>query len=86
MGIHLSIHNTLHHGQMLQVIMRLEQRVTCEELDKYTPYAPDITRIRPSQPENNLRRAVMPRGDDRRVVLVLESSRSEIDESDFGIQ
>lgn len=48
MGIHLSIHHTLHHGQMLQVIMCLEQRVTCEELDKYTPYAPDITRIRPS--------------------------------------
>lgn len=86
MGIHLSTNHTLHHGQVFKIIMRLEQRVTGKEFDKYAPDAPDITRIRPAEPKDNLRRAVMPRGDDRGVVLVLESSRSEVDKSNFGIQ
>lgn len=85
MWVHLSINHTLHHSQVLQIIMRLEQRITREELDKYTSDTPDITRIRPAQPQDNLRGTVMPRGDDRGVVLVLESSGPEVDESDFGV-
>lgn len=33
----------LHHGQVLEVIMSLEQSITREELDKDAADAPDIT-------------------------------------------
>lgn len=49
-----------HHGQMLQVVVRLEERVAGKELHQYTPYAPDITGIRPADAKDDLGRAIMP--------------------------
>jgi hypothetical protein len=34
--------DSFHHGQMLKIIMRLEQGVTGKEFNQDTPDAPDI--------------------------------------------
>lgn len=44
---------------MLKVVVCLEQGVACEKFDKNAPYAPDITRKRPSQSKNNLRSTIV---------------------------
>lgn len=35
--------NTFHHCQVLQIVMCLKKRISCEELDKNAPNAPNIT-------------------------------------------
>lgn len=54
----------LHHCQMLQVIVRLEQGVAGEELDKNAAYAPNVAREAPPKVEDDLGSAVVSRRDD----------------------
>lgn len=86
MGIYAMTNNGLHHGQMLQVVVRLEQGVAGKELDEDAPNTPDIARKRPPETENDFGGTVMPRRDDRGVVLVLERSRAKVDETDFRVK
>lgn len=60
MSIYPRTHDGFHHGQMLKVIVRLEQGVACEEFDQDTTNAPDITGKRPSQSQDNFWSSVMP--------------------------
>jgi len=43
MAVKSATTNTLHHSQVLQIVMCLEQRISCEELDKDASDTPDIT-------------------------------------------
>lgn len=54
-----------HHGQMLKVVMGLEQSVSRVKLYQDTANAPDITWERPAQPEDNFRRTIMPSAHNR---------------------
>lgn len=71
---------------MLEVIMRLKQCISGVELDKNTPYAPNITRITPAQAKDNFRSAVVPRGNNGGVVFLLKRGRAEVDEADLGVE
>lgn len=70
----------LHHGEMLQIVMRLKQSVACEKFDKYTTDAPDVAWITPSEVEDDFWCAVVPCRYDGRVILVVESRRSKVDQ------
>jgi hypothetical protein len=59
--------------------MRLEECISREELNKNASNTPDITREGPPQTKNNFWGTVMASRYDGRVILVLESSRTEID-------
>jgi hypothetical protein len=48
MAVNLGLENGLNHGEVFQIIMRLEQCIACKELDKDATYAPYIARKRPS--------------------------------------
>lgn len=63
--INRSIAHSLHHCQMLQVIVRLEQGVASEELDKNTTYAPDVAREAPSKIEYDFWSTVVSSRDNR---------------------
>lgn len=54
--------DSLHHRQMLQVVMGLEECVTREEFHENTANTPDITRKAPSQIENDFGGPIMSRG------------------------
>ena len=71
---------------MLEVVMRLEECVPCEELDQDASDAPNVARIAPSQVKYDLRCSVVPGRNDSGVVLVIKGCRSKIDESDLGVK
>ena len=52
--------------------------LTCGELDKYAANAPYIRREGPAKSQDDLRRSVMPRGHDRRVILVIKGGAAKI--------
>lgn len=62
-----------HHCQMLEVIVRLEQSITSEELDQNAANAPNVTGKTPSEVENNLGSTVVAGRDNRGVILVVKS-------------
>ena len=39
----------LHHGQMLKVVMCLEERISSKEFDQDTTDAPDVARVAPAE-------------------------------------
>lgn len=41
--------NPLHHGQVLAVVMRLEERYAHVELEHYAPNRPDVAWLSPSE-------------------------------------
>jgi len=45
MLINAAPHNSFHHGQVLEVVMCLEQGIAREELDQDTSYAPNVAGI-----------------------------------------
>lgn len=47
-GLDLAIAHGLHHCKMLEIIVRLKQRVSREELDQDATDRPDITGKRPA--------------------------------------
>lgn len=44
MAVYPRANDGLHHGQMLQVLVRLEQRITGEEFNQDAANAPNIAR------------------------------------------
>lgn len=84
--INPSIDNRLHHGQMLEIIVRLEERVAGKELNQDASNAPNVTRVRPPESEDNLGRTVVPRGHYRRMILVLEGCRAKVDQTNLRVQ
>lgn len=42
-------HHCLHHSQVLEIVVGLEQSIAGEELDENASNTPDITGIRPSE-------------------------------------
>lgn len=85
LGFNSSIANAFHHGQMLQVIMSLEEGIACEELHQDTTNAPDITWITPPEVEYDFWCPVMSGGNNRRVILIIKSSRSKVYQSDLRV-
>jgi len=75
------ITDCLHHRQMLEIIMRLEQCITSEELHQNATNAPDITWEAPAKVENDLRSSVMSSRNNGRVVLIIERGRTKVDQS-----
>ena len=71
---------------MLQVIVSLEKRIAREEFDQDAANAPDVAWERPAESENDLWCAVVASRNDRGVVLVLEGSRSEINETNLSVE
>lgn len=71
---------------MLKVVMRLEESVTSEEFDEDAANAPNIAWIAPSQVKYNLWCSVVPRGNDRGVVFIVECCRPKVNESDLGVK
>lgn len=49
---------------MLEIIVRLEEGVSGKELDQDASYAPNIARVRPPEPEDDLGRPVVAGGHD----------------------
>lgn len=78
--------NRLHHSQMLQVVVRLEQGISREELHKDAPYAPDVTGVGPAQPDDDFGCPVMAGRYNRGVVFILERGRAKVDEADLRVE
>ena len=85
-GLDPLANNTFHHGQMLQVIMGLEECIASVEFHENTPNTPDVARETPSHVQDDFRGPVMPGGNDGRVVFVIKRGRPEINQSDVTIQ
>ena len=56
---YLAVADTLHHGEMLQIIVRLKESITSVELDQDASYAPDVTRVAPPKTQDDLRGPVV---------------------------
>ena len=84
--VELASAHRFHHGEMLKVVMGLEERVSSVELDQYTSNAPDITRIAPPQIEYNFRSSIVSSGYDGRMIFIVEGSRTEVYQSDLRVQ
>lgn len=68
---------------MLATVMRLEQRVASPTFNQDASKTPEINRMTPPYAQNDLWRPVVSRGDDGRVVFVVEGSGAEVDEVDL---
>ena len=66
--------------------MGLEEGVTGIELDQDTANTPDVAGITPAQVEDDFWCTVMPRRDDRRVILIVESGRAKVNQPDLCIE
>jgi hypothetical protein len=75
--------DTLHHGQVFQVVVCLEERVSSVQFKDDAANAPDVARLSPTQLENDFRSAVMPRRDNRAVVFVIKRRRTKVNQTDF---
>jgi len=69
---------------VLEVLVRLEQGLARKELDEDAPDGPDVARVGPPEAEDDLGRTIVARRDDRRVVLLIERGRAEVDEADLS--
>ena len=76
----------LHHCQVFEVIVRLEQSVAGKELHQDTSDAPDVTWERPAETKNYLWRSVMSGRYDGRMIFILECRRTEVDQSDLCVE
>ena len=75
----------LHHGQVLPVVVGLEQREAEVELEGDAADAPDVAGLAPAQLEDDLGGAVVPRADHLGVVLPVKRGRAEVDQTDLGV-
>jgi len=55
----LAVAYCFHHGEMLEIIVRLEESVTSKELDEDASYTPNVARITPAQLQDYFGGAVM---------------------------
>lgn len=58
--IDLAVAHCFHHGEMLEIIVRLEESVAREELDDDAPYTPNVAGIAPAELQDDLGSAVVP--------------------------
>lgn len=77
--------NSLHHGQVLAIVMRLEERDAQIELEHDAADGPNVTRLRPAKFQDDFRGSIMSRRDDRAVMFVIKGGASEVDEPSFGV-
>ena len=75
----------LHHGQVLPILVSLEQCDAQRQLEDDATDGPHIAGLGPAQLHDHLRRAVVPRGDNCGVVLVVEGGASKINQSNLGV-
>lgn len=71
---------------MLEIIVRLEESVAGEELDKDASNTPDVARKTPAKIEDDFRCAIVTSRDNGRMVLVVESCRSKINQSYLAVE
>jgi hypothetical protein len=57
--VDLSVADSLHHGQMLEVIVRLEKRIACEKFHDDAANTPNIAGKAPPQLKDDLWCSVM---------------------------
>lgn len=77
---------TLHHRQMFEVVMRLEQGVSREKFHQDAANTPNVTRETPTQIQDNLRSPVVTRRDDGGMILIVKGGRTEIDQSNLTVK
>ena len=75
----------LHHGQMFAIVVSLKERHALKKLVNDAAERPDVTRLRPTQLEDDFRCAVVASRDDGGMVLVVECSGAKIDKTDRGV-
>lgn len=83
--LNLSVAYRLHHGEVFEIVVCLEESVAGEELDQDASNTPDITRKRPAKIEDNLRCSVVARRHNGRMILVVKSGGTKINEADIWI-
>jgi hypothetical protein len=86
LGVDAGAADALHHGQVLEVVVGLEEGVAGEELDEDAADAPDVAGEAPAEIEDDLGGAVVAGGDDGGVVLVVEGGGAEVDEADVRVE
>jgi hypothetical protein len=84
--INLATADGLHHGKMLEIVVRLKEGIAGEEFDEDASYTPDIARETPAQVKDNLRCSVVTSRDYWGVVFVIEGCWSKVDQADLGIK
>ena len=57
----LAVAHCFHHGEMLEVVMRLEESVASEKLYQDASYAPDVAWVAPAKLQDDLGGAVVSR-------------------------
>mmetsp|Transcript_1290 Transcript_1290/g.3744 ORF Transcript_1290/g.3744 Transcript_1290/m.3744 type:complete len:451 (+) Transcript_1290:1127-2479(+) len=70
----------LHHGEVFEVVVRLEKGLTCHQLDNDAAQAPDVAREGPTEAEHDLGSPVVPGRHDLRVVLVVKGRGPKVDQ------
>lgn len=76
----------LHHGQMLSILVRLEQGIPCEQLNQNASNAPDVARVGPIQAQDHLWCSIVPCRHYRAVVFVFKRGRAKVNEADVGLE
>ena len=76
----------LHHCEMLEIVMGLEESITSKEFDKDAADAPNIAWIAPPQVKYDLWCSVVPCRNDGRMVLVVKGCRSKVNKPDLGVK
>jgi len=74
-----------HHGHVLEIIVSLEESVSCAEFDEDTTDGPYVTGEAPTASENDFGCAIMTCAHQVRMVLVVESCTAEIDQTHFCV-
>ena len=75
----------LHHGEMLPVVVGLEQGEAEVELEGDAADAPDVTRLTPAQLQDHLRSSVVSRAHHLAVVLPVEGGGPEVNQADLRV-
>ena len=76
----------LHHRQMFKIIMGLKQGIAGEKFHQDASDTPDVTRETPAEVENNFRCPIMPCGDNRGVVFIVERGRTKVNEPNLTVK
>ena len=75
----------LHHGEMLPVVVGLEQGEAEVELEGDAADAPDVTRLTPAKLQDHLRSSVVSRAHHLAVVLPVEGGGPEVNQADLRV-
>lgn len=61
--VNFPVADSFHHGQVFEVVVRLEEGISRKEFHNNAPYAPNIAGETPSELQYDLRGSVMPSRD-----------------------